>query len=279
ALDAGKHVFCEWPLGRNVEEAREMAELARSRGVVTGIGLQGHQDPTLAYVKDLHDHGWLGHMLSVNMTMLTGGAGRSHSSTAWMGDVKNGANLMTIVAGHCLDIVAYCFGPLSEVAASVATTVPAWRLTDTDETIHVDAPDTVALTAELVGGGVLSFHVASVPFNGGGWRMAAHGTLGSLVATTPGLPQITPIALAGAQGEQPLGPLSVPERLLSAPVRGAKGPTRNVASAYARMSDAIRRGDPFIPDFEHAVGLHELLDVIEESSRSGRTVQIGTPRT
>ena len=32
ALDAGKHVYCEWPLGRTTEEAVELAELARSCG-------------------------------------------------------------------------------------------------------------------------------------------------------------------------------------------------------------------------------------------------------
>ena len=25
ALDAGKHVYCEWPLGRNLQEAEELA--------------------------------------------------------------------------------------------------------------------------------------------------------------------------------------------------------------------------------------------------------------
>ena len=33
ALEAGKHVFCEWPLGVNLAEAEEMASLAESKGV------------------------------------------------------------------------------------------------------------------------------------------------------------------------------------------------------------------------------------------------------
>ena len=34
ALNAGKHVFCEWPLGNGVEEARKLAELASQKGVI-----------------------------------------------------------------------------------------------------------------------------------------------------------------------------------------------------------------------------------------------------
>ncbi len=32
ALEAGKHVYCEWPLGRTTAEAVELAELAKAQG-------------------------------------------------------------------------------------------------------------------------------------------------------------------------------------------------------------------------------------------------------
>ena len=41
ALAAGKHVYCEWPLGRDVAEAQEMADAARKAGIHVVIGLQG----------------------------------------------------------------------------------------------------------------------------------------------------------------------------------------------------------------------------------------------
>ena len=37
---AGKHVYCEWPLGKNVAEAEEMADAAKTAGIRTAIGLQ-----------------------------------------------------------------------------------------------------------------------------------------------------------------------------------------------------------------------------------------------
>src|SRR6202140_3128363 len=53
AIDAGKHVYCEWPLGRNTGEAREMLAAAERKGVRHAVGLQGQLSPTIAYVKDL----------------------------------------------------------------------------------------------------------------------------------------------------------------------------------------------------------------------------------
>ena len=45
ALAAGKAVYCEWPLGRDVDEARAMAALADEQGVHTVVGLQGRHAP------------------------------------------------------------------------------------------------------------------------------------------------------------------------------------------------------------------------------------------
>lgn len=275
ALEAGKHVFCEWPLGANLVEAQEMAALARAKGVVTAVGLQGRHDPSLTYIRDLHDQGWMGDVLSVNMTMLGSGAGTSDSTSAWMGDVSNGANFMTIAAGHTIDQLAYCLGPPVEVSASVATQVPQWHLVDTGESIDVDAPDSVVINGTLAGGGLLSFHAASVPFNASNWRMEIYGTKGTIVASTPVMPQISPITLEGAQGDEPLAPLFVPDRLRIAPPAVPDGPARNVAHAYARIADAIRGGTPFEPDFDHALKLHQLLEAIQHSSDQGRTIELG----
>src|SRR3954453_20827449 len=45
ALAANKHVYCEWPLGRDGGEAAEMAAAAGMRPVHVAIGLQAHINP------------------------------------------------------------------------------------------------------------------------------------------------------------------------------------------------------------------------------------------
>lgn len=272
-LEAGKHVYCEWPLGATVEEAEEMASAARSNGVVAVAGLQGHHDPALTHSKDLVDDGWLGDVLSVNVTMIAGGALAHRANEAWMADSAKGANTMTIVAGHTIDYVEHVFGRLTEISATVGVQVPQWRLLDSGKTVEADAPDNILVNGTFAGGGLLSFQVASVPYNGSGWRMEAYGTKGTLVATSDALPQITPIQLTGAQGNEPLAPLGVPVREpdgLAVPA----GPGHNIARSYARMVESIRYGAPAEPDFSHAVRVHRLLDSVRESSFERRTIGV-----
>src|SRR2546426_8990528 len=53
ALAAGKAVYCEWPLGRDLDDAKAMAELAAEQRVRTVVGLQGRQAPAIEFVQDL----------------------------------------------------------------------------------------------------------------------------------------------------------------------------------------------------------------------------------
>src|SRR5438093_2906781 len=52
ALAAGKAVYCEWPLGRDLGDARAMAALAAGQGVRTAVGLQARQAPAIEFVRE-----------------------------------------------------------------------------------------------------------------------------------------------------------------------------------------------------------------------------------
>src|SRR6476619_1850782 len=66
ALEAGKSVFCEWPLGANLPEAEDMLNLANSRSLSTVVGLQARSDPALMYARELVQQGHIGEIVSVN---------------------------------------------------------------------------------------------------------------------------------------------------------------------------------------------------------------------
>lgn len=257
ALDAGKPVFSEWPLGANLDEASDMAARAKEVNVATGVGLQGRHDPHLRYLQQLHTDGWLGRIVSVNVTMFGGRALGHTSRDAWMGDKANGANFLTIVGGHIIDTLSYCVAPLAEFSSTVTTQFPQWQLTDTGETIEVDAPDSVVIEGELADGAALSLHAASVPHNASGWRMEIYGTDATIVATTSGLPQITPVELHGARGASPLEPLTLPGEFVD---QLPSGPAGNVGRAYQGLAAALSQGQSFAPSFVDAHSLHRVID-------------------
>ena len=66
ALEAGKHVYCEWPLGRSLEEAEELARLAHERGVLAVTGTQARVTPAMRQLKRLVDEGFVGKVLSTH---------------------------------------------------------------------------------------------------------------------------------------------------------------------------------------------------------------------
>src|SRR5437867_356110 len=67
ALNAGKSVYCEWPLGKGLREAEQLAALAKKKGVLAVTGLQARSAPSVAYVRDLIEQGYIGELLSATM--------------------------------------------------------------------------------------------------------------------------------------------------------------------------------------------------------------------
>ena len=65
-----------------------------------------------------------------------------------------------------------------------------------------------------------------------------------------------------------------PDKYKLAPEGTPAGPPCNVAQAYARAADALRGGGSFDVDFDLAVQRHRLIDAIERSSATGRSVRV-----
>jgi predicted dehydrogenase len=148
-------------------------------------------------------------------------------------------------------------------------------MVDSGEMVDAQTPDNVLINGVLVNGGLLNYQITAVPYHADGWRMVVHGSKGTIIATTQGLPQITPVKLFGAQGNDPLGELPVPERLRFVPQAVPFGPPQNVGHAYIRMAEAISEGKSFAPSFDDALTVHTLLEAIQRSSDEGCVVKLG----
>src|SRR6266851_1214591 len=95
----GSAVFCEWPLGRDLEDARAMATLAAKQGVRTVAGLQARQAPAIEFVRQLLRDGYVGEVLSTTLVGLSIAGDVVGQPNAYMLDKTNGANLLTVPVG------------------------------------------------------------------------------------------------------------------------------------------------------------------------------------
>ena len=83
ALNAGKHVYCEWPLGNGLAEAEEMAALAQAKGVLGVVGTQARVAPEIEYLTQLIEDGFVGDVLSTSLYDADEAAGPTDAAVAY----------------------------------------------------------------------------------------------------------------------------------------------------------------------------------------------------
>src|SRR5205807_7284219 len=152
AVAAGKAVYCEWPLGRDLDDARAMAALAAEQGVRTVVGLQARQAPAIELVRTLLSDGYVGEVLSTTMVGLSVPGDVVVQPNAYMLDRTNGANALTIAVGHSLDVLNYVLGEFTDLSAVSDVRRPLITIEETGEKIMKTAADQIALIGTLACG-------------------------------------------------------------------------------------------------------------------------------
>jgi predicted dehydrogenase len=283
---AGKHIYCEWPLGVSAEQAEQTLAAVQSAGVHHMIGLQGFQAPAALAVGSLIQSGAIGKVCATSFIGSGGPLGPvTRAALSYAADDKSGTSILTVHAGHWLATLDTVLQPLTSIAGLVATVNDEVVLEGSGERLRVTAPDQVVFVGECADKSVISFAAQS------GVAKAAHnfelrviGTDGTIVIT-PGRSQ-----LIGSTGERPhdsfhftdwnvlLAPSSGGTEILDLrstaraglPLSIPDGKVLNVAHSYRRFGEAIRTGSRVQPDFSTAVRYHRLLNRLQAASLSGQ---------
>ncbi len=265
ALAAGKHVYCEWPLGRDVAESKELAEAARASGVHTAIGLQSRPGPVARRAKELVATGAIGRVLSARLYSGTIAFGRKMGTAdVYLDDPANGATLITIHGGHALDLAGAVLGGFEDVAALLTTQFPEIEVGDEGKRQARAIPDHLLVQARLTSGAALSVEVAGGrPSDATPFYLNVTGENGTL-AVEGGAPrgfQSGRLRLSFNGEPQNINP---GEAALTIPDAAA-----NVYELYVAMLDDILHGTATAPDFDHAVRLARLVADVSASGQTG----------
>ena len=278
AIAAGKAVYCEWPLGRDLDDARAMAALAARRGVRTVVGLQARQAPAIEFVQQLLRDGYVGQVLSTTMVGLSIPGDVVGQPNAYMLDKTNGANLLTVPFGHSLDVLNYVLGEFADLSAVSDIRRPLITIEETREQMVKTAVDQIAVIGTLTSGATASIHIREAVAGGTGFLWEINGTDGTLrITADAALPEIFPLTVAGAKGQKEPAKFAIPTALTQkwptlASLEGA--PAFNVARAYAAFAADIENGTHTAPDFGDAVRRHEVIAAIERSASTGQRVKV-----
>src|SRR6266508_5311931 len=196
AFGAGKAVYCEWPLGRDLDDARAMATLAAEHGVRTVVGLQARQAPAIEFVRQLLSDGYVGEVLSTTMIGLSVPGDVVIQPNVYMLDRNNGANLLTVAVGHSLDTLNHVLGEFADLSAMSAIRRPLITAEETREQIVKTAADQVAVIGTLMSGATASVHVREAVAGGIGFLWEINGTDGTLrITADASYPEILPLTV------------------------------------------------------------------------------------
>lgn len=273
AIAAGKMVLCEWPLGRNLQEALDLAQRARQARVRTAIGLQGRFAPAVRYARQLVREGYVGEVLGTTMQgcgpddLWAGVLDPPYEVTA---DNSNGSTLLAIVAGHALEQLAFVLGEFVDVSARLAILRKQAVRTRDQVRIAVTSPDQVAIAGVLESGALASIHFHGGPLSPPQFSWQINGSEGQLVLRAErGYANMSELTLLGARNAEPLRAMATPSPYVLAPA-GLSQAAVNVASLYRQLALDLVSGSAETPDFEAAVRRHRVLDAIERADAEGR---------
>ena len=266
AILANKSVFVEWPLGRSLEEAERLTRLAREHKIKTQVGLQARQSPSIRKVKAMVEAGQLGKILATKLLAHGGVLGPTTTEDmAYIWPIENGANLVTIPAGHAIDALCFVLGEFSSLQATLAVNQNESSVVDSEgkeiRKITKTSHDMMAVQGSLVNGGIASIvYQPDSSTTGKNFYWEINGTKGSVVLEGPvGHVQMFEPTLKFVSSEKDA-------KFEEIKLEQVKDFTHNVGSGYDAF---VGVGDGSLTTFEDAVIRHRMIEAMYKSNRDG----------
>lgn len=120
ALAAGKHVFCEKPVGMNSSELADIASAAAQAPGRLGVCYQNRLNPTSLRIRKELAEGVLGKMLSIKAVLTWSRSGAYYTESPWRGQLATeGGSLLINRAIHTLDLMQWFAGGVTRLKGVV----------------------------------------------------------------------------------------------------------------------------------------------------------------
>jgi len=253
AAQAGKHVFCEKPLGLDGASTRRAAEAAARHGIVLGVGYNWRFQPALQEIRRMIDDGRLGRVLHIEGNFCGPSAYRFPRGHWRHAGDESPAGGMTGRGVHVIDAMMYLAGPIDEVTAQ------SFRLAQ-----DFGSDDTTSMLLHFAGGstGYLGTIIATAET----WRMQVFGSSG----------------WARVGGVQHLNTWELTTCTIDRDnIMNKREPTvtrfEDVSTERAELehfADCIVRGQPLVTPDGDAVRNAQVLEAIIRSSTTHTTVRL-----
>jgi len=122
ACAAGKHVFCEKPVGGTPEQTVRAERAARRAGVISGVGYNYRWAPLVRYAADLISGGELGEITNYRGRFFSMYGSDPLGLLSWRFRLDEGGYGVTSdLLSHAVDLAHMLLGPITRVVGTTAT--------------------------------------------------------------------------------------------------------------------------------------------------------------
>jgi predicted dehydrogenase len=287
ALEAGKHVWVEKPVGRGVEDTAAVAEAAKRAGVVTGVGFCYRFAPAVQHARALIEAGEIGEVNHYRGVFLADYANRADAAASWrFSRAEAGSGALGDLMAHVVDMTHYLVGPIDRLSGRTATMFPRrprlpvgegthFSRVATDDLVDVDNEDWAAALFEFGGGTVGSLEASRVIVGPRvQMRFEVHGTKGALSWELERMNELERFRLSDDGGDDGYATILAgaqhPDFAAFQPGAGVPMGYDDLRVLEARNFLAnVRDGEQREPGVEEMLACARVLEAIERSAESG----------
>lgn len=298
ALEAGKHVLCEKPLGNTEAEAEAMVEAARLAherfGTFAMVGFNYRRVPALALARELIDSGSLGRVWHVRAQYLQDWLSDPEAPLTWrMKKEEAGSGALGDLGSHAVDLAQHLTGDrIAEVSALAKTFVPERPLAASASGLTgqaraaergpVTVDDAVLFLGRFSSGAIATFEATRVATGHKNSLRIEIGCERGYVAFD--LERLNELEVCEASG-----PGAGARRVLATepghPYLEAWWPPGHILgwdhTFIHEARDLLRgiaAGQQPRPSFEDGLGVQRVLAAVERSAASGRWTEVAAPQ-
>jgi len=249
AMNRSKHVLCEKPLARTVDEARAMVRAAREAGVRLGCGFNLRHHPAIRQVRRWYEDGAIGEIDWIRCRYGIGGRPGYDQDWRARAEVSGGGQLMD-QGVHLLDLCRWFLGDIAEVSGMTATRF--WDIAPLE--------DNAFALLRTAAGQVASLHASWTQWKPlFSFEVSGHDGY---------------LAVEGLGGAYGVERAVLGRRDFAAPFREEtvefRGEDRSWEEEWREFAAAVREGREPLASGEDGLAALELAHAVYESARSGK---------
>jgi predicted dehydrogenase len=293
AIAAGKHVYCEKPLATRADHARQMADAARKKGLITLVGFNYIQNPVHALAVSTLRNGDVGEVKHARVFFKSDYMADPDMPHSWRNEKdRAGGGVIGDVGSHCLSYYFHLVGAtIDEVFCNLETVVHDRPIGSADGAIRYDAREhdarRVPNTTDDIGTAVFKFPGGAGLLEASRVSPGAHFDIGYEIIGTRGMlrysyDNINDLYLYRGEGPEDFRGFKRIAAGPGNPMYAAMLPAAGLALGYndfkaieaRELITAIAENRPAHPDFNFGYQVQRVVEACQRSHDQRRWVHV-----